>query len=400
MIASVSSALFGFVFWIVVARFYSTEAVGLASATIAGMGFVVSLSRLGLEMGLVRFLQQSGEDAMATINTVLTIGLMASFATAIIFIAGLGLWSPALVFIRENPAYLAAFIVFTSASTLSIFTDHTYIAGRRAHFALARGLIFSFMKLPLAIALVGLLHSFGIFSSWGISLVVALLISMFFFLPRAQPGYHFFFTIRKQVVKDMVRFAFANYVSSFFWGAPAVVFPIMVLNLLGAESNAYFYIAWAIGSVLTTVPNDVSTSLFAEGSYDVAQLQTNIRRSLKMVCVLLVPAAVLVLVFGDKLLLLFGGSYSESATLLLRILALAAIPLSVNTIFLGIKRVQKDLKSIVGLTAFVAVVALGLAFVLVPDMGIKGAGIAWLAGQGCAALVIIVNWLWRWWNIK
>jgi O-antigen/teichoic acid export membrane protein len=219
---------------------------------------------------------------------------------------------------------------------------------------------------------------------------------MFFFLPRAQSGYRFFFTVRKQVVKDMVRFAFANYVSAFLWGAPAVVFPIMVLNLLGAESNAYFYIAWAIGSVLTIVPNDVSTSLFAEGSYDETQLRSNIKRSLKMVFIILVPSVILVMLIADKLLLLFGGDYSQNATFLLRILALATLPLAINIIYMGIKRVQRDLKSILGLTTFVAVVALGLAFVLVPDVGIKGAGIAWLAGQSCAALVIIINWLRRW----
>ena len=165
MIATSATAILGFVFWIVAARFYTPEDVGLASATIAAMGFVVSLSRLGLEMGLVRFLHQTGEDARATINTVFTIGLLASVTTALIFVAGLGFWSPALLFIKENPAYLAAFVVFTAASTLSTFADHTFVAKRRASFAMARGLIFSVLKLPLPILLAVFFQSFGIFAS-------------------------------------------------------------------------------------------------------------------------------------------------------------------------------------------------------------------------------------------
>jgi O-antigen/teichoic acid export membrane protein len=387
--ANVCNAIFGFVFWIVVARFYTAEQVGLASATIAGMGFVVAVSRFGLEMALVRFLQQSQESAFTTINIVLTIGLIMSVVVAFVFIIGLGLWSPALIFIRENPVYLAAFMVFCAAATLSVFADYTCIAERKSHLALWRSLIFGFLKIPLAVLLARVLVTFGIFSSWGIALLIALFISMLIFLPHAHPGYHFFFTFKGSVVQDMMKFAFANYVATFLWSAPGMVFPIMVLNMLGAEANAYFYVAWAIGGVLTMIPTSVATSLFAEGSYDGVQLKSHVSRSLKMAGILLVPAVVLVVVLADKLLLLFGGSYSESAASLLRILALGALPMSVNSIFIGTKQVQKDLKALLGLTAFAAAVALGMALVLVPQTGIEGAGIGWVIGQSVAALLVV-----------
>lgn len=390
ILANVSSALLGFIFWIVVARFYTVEDVGVASAIIAGMGFVVSFARLGLEMGLVRFLRQDGQDAKSIINTVFTIGLLASIVAALVFIIGLDLWSPALVFIMDNPAYLVAFVVFTAVSTLSVFVENAFIAVRRSGFAAAKSLIFSLIKLPLPIVLAASLKAFGVFTSWGIALIVALLVSVFLFLPRAQAGYQFFFTIKPRVVKNMLRFSFANYVSTFFWGAPGVVFPIMVINLLGAEPNAYFYIGWAMGGVLMMIPMAVATSLFAEGSYDATTLEAHVRRSLKMVFVLLVPTVILVLLIADKLLLLFGGSYSESATLLLRILTLSTFPLAINSIYLSIKRVEMDLKAIVGLAAFMAVISLGLGYILLPGMGINGAGIAWLVGQGVTTLVVIV----------
>jgi O-antigen/teichoic acid export membrane protein len=393
--ASASSAVLGFVFWIAAARFYPAEQVGLASAAISGMGLVVTLSRFGFEMGLVRFLKQSGDNAVSTVNTVLTIGLLSSATASFIFVAGLGVWSPALGFIKESPLYAAGFVVFCSASMLSTFIDYTCIANRKAYMATSRSILFAVLKIPLAIALAGILKASGILVSWGTALTVAYGIAMIFFLPRALPGYRFRFTIKKEVLKDLLRFAFANYAASFLWGVPGMVFPIMVLNMLGAESSAYFYVAWAIGAVLTTVSNDTSTSLFAEGSYDEEQLHTNIKRSLKMVGVLLVPAVVLVLLLADKLLLLFGTSYSESATTLLRIVALAAIPMAVNNIYLGVKRVQKDLKALLGLSAFTAVVTLGAALMIVPKIGIQGTGISWLSGQSAAALMVLWNVLGR-----
>jgi O-antigen/teichoic acid export membrane protein len=394
--ANAFSALIGFVFWMVAARFYPEEAVGLASATISAMGLAVSFSRLGLEMGLVRFLKNHSEEPQDIINTVFTVGLLVSVAVALIFIAGMDIWSPALLFIRENPLYLFAFVFFCAVSSLNGFSDNTFVASRRSGFVVASGLIFGVSKVILAIALASFLTTFGIFASWGIGLTAALLISIFIFLPKAQKGYRFAITIKKNILRDMLGYSFANYFSVLLWGAPALIFPLMVVNMLGAEANAYFYIGWALSNVIVIIPTSVTTSLFAEGSYNEAQLKTHILRSLKMIFLLLIPAVIAVLLLADKLLLLFGAQYSENAAQLVRIMALAVLPLTINIVYLNIKRVQKDLKKIVQMPAFIAFISILLALILLPQAGFNGAGIAWLTAQGCCAIVIVVNWLWRW----
>jgi O-antigen/teichoic acid export membrane protein len=387
----VTSALLGFAFWIVVARFYSPEDVGLASAVITAVGLVASFSHLGLGMGLIKFLSHSSKNANSMINTVFTIGTLTSIAATLIFIAGLSFWSPALLFIRENPVYLAAFVIFTIVATLLTLTGQTFIAERRAGFALAQGLTHNLLKLALVILLAAFFHSFGIFASWGISLCVVLLLCFFLFLPRVHPGYHIIFTVNKEAVNDMLHFSFANYIGGLFWSGPSLILPIMVVNLLGAEPNAYFYIAWTVASVFTTIPSAISASLFAEGSYDEGKLGLNIRRTLKMVFLVLIPLVVLILVVADKVLLAFGGYYSANATTLLRILAISALPLAINVVYLDVKRVQGKLKVIVGLTASVVAVTIGLTYLLLPRMGINGAGIAWLVSQGIITLVIIAS---------
>jgi len=393
MIANVAGALLGFVFWIIVARFYSPQDVGLASAGISAMGLLATISHLGLGTGLIRFLARSGKNANLMINTVFSIGALTSIATALVFIAGLGLWSPALLFIRDDPLYFTAFVFFTLALTLSTLIGQAFVAERRAGFTLANSLIFNLLKLLLPTLLATLLHAFGIIASWGIPLVIVFLVSVFLFLPRVRADYRPRFAISRGIINEIMPFSFINYLSGLMWGAPVLLLPIIVVNLLGAEPNAYFYMAWAIGSVLNMVPTAISTSLFAEGSYDEERLGANIRRSIKMVLLLLVPAVVLVAVLADKLLLVFGSSYSENAAVLLRILAAAALPLSVNTIYLAVKRVEGKLKVITGLSAFVGVVTIGLAYPLLHLMDINGVGIAWLAAQVVAALVIGVGFL-------
>jgi len=389
LIANAVGALLGFVFWIIVTRVYPPEDVGLASAVIAAVGLLAMLSHLGLGMGLIRFLPHSGKNANSMINTTFTIGTLTSVTAAFIFIAGLGFWSPALVFLRQNPIYFVAFVVFSNASTLWMLVGEAFVAERRAGFVLAKDLISSLLRLPLPIVLVAFFHSFGIFASWGISLGVALLLSVFLFLPRAQPGYRPLFAFNRGIVNDMLHFSFANYLSVLFWSAPSMILPIIVINLLGAELQAYSYIAWAMAGVFTMIPEAISTSLFAEGCHDEETLGLNTWRSLKMTFLILVPAVILIAAIADKLLLLFGGSYSENATGLLRILAISAIPVTINVVYLAIKRVEKNLKIIVGLTIFIAIATLALSYVLLPMMGINGAGIAWLITQTAIALVIV-----------
>jgi hypothetical protein len=58
------------------------------------------------------------------------------------------------------------------------------------------------------------------------------------------------------------------------------------------------------------------------------------------------------------------------------ILAVSALPLSLNHVYFTMRRVEKKMKSVIWLTGFMAVSTPGLSYVLLPVMGIKGAGIA------------------------
>jgi len=385
--ATVSSALGGLAFWIIATRFYDTDDVGLASAIIAAMGLLANLANLGLGFGLIRFLPNSGEKASSLINSSFTISMLASLLVSIIFIGGLDFWSPALLYLRQEPILMPAFIVFTIAFTLRLIGGEALIAKRRANFLLIREVIFNVMRLPLVILLSLVFHSFGIFGSWGISVWVALLFNIFLFLPRAQTGYRPCLSIGSEI-KEMLLFSSGNYISNILRGGASMILPIMVINRSGAEDNAHFYIAWMIGSTLNMVAESTAISLFSEGSHDEKRLGLNIKRSFKMIFLLLVPVVILVLAFADKLLLVFGGSYSDSGTTLLRILAVSTLPVAINTVYLSIKRVEKKLIILIGITAFLAVSTLALSHVLLPRIGITGVGIAWLISQGIVALVI------------
>jgi O-antigen/teichoic acid export membrane protein len=394
MMNSTMLALTGFFFWIAAARLYSTEVVGLASSAIAAIGLLSLLSVLGLDYGLIRFLPGAGEKAREMINSCFTIGGAVSIILALIFLAGLDVWSPALLPIRDNLLYLFAFIIFAFTTTIQTLNSQCFIAARKSRFAMSQGWLAGFLRFIPLVILASSFQEFGIFVSWGIAVSLAAFIAITFFLPRTYNGHRPVPSIRKDVIGAMLRFSFANYVANIFWMIPQLVLPIMVVNLLGAEQNAYFYIGWSIAGIVFMIPTATSFSLLAEASNDEKTLNQEMKRSLKLILLLLVPAIIVLVLLGEYVLMFFGKVYSEQAPELLWILAVSALPLSLNHVYFTIRRVEKKMQSVIWLTAFIAIATLVSSYFLLPVMGIKGAGIGWLIGQGTAALLTL-PYLWR-----
>jgi O-antigen/teichoic acid export membrane protein len=389
MANSAATAALGFVFWVLVARFYPAETLGLGSALISAAGLLAFVASLGLGTGLIRYLPGAGSGGSALINSSFTLTGLAAVVVGAIFLAGLPLWSPALAFVRENPIFVAAFIAFVVAGTLFSLLTQAIVALRRAQFVLIQGLLAGLVKIGLVVAMASLFQVFGIFASWGLAAAAALGFGILLFLPRLQPGYRPFLAMRRQVSNEMLHFSFANYASTGLWNLPTWLLPIMVVNVLGGEANAYFYVSWAMASLLFAIPLATSTSLFAEGSHQEKMLTRDVRRSLKLILILLLPAIAIMLAAGDKLLLIFGREYSVEGAKLLWILAPSAVPVSINLVYLGIARVKKRLKDIVLVAAAVAVGTLGLSYALIPHLGILSPGVGWLVAHTVVALAVL-----------
>jgi len=390
MLNTAVMALCGFFFWMVVARFYTEAEVGFSSAIISAISLIAAISLVGLNTSLIRFLPQA-DKPQELINSCYTLSALVSLVVAGIFIAGLGFWSPALAFIRQNAIFTAAFIIFALLWTLSSLVDSTFIARRRAGFVLSKNTIYSVLKIPLPILFVLFFRTFGIVASWGIAGAVALVISLFLFLPRVQNLYKPAPNLRLGLIKDMWRYSGGNYLTNLLASSPVFILPLMVVNLLGAEQNAYFYVAWMIASLLSAIPTSVSQSLFAEGSHFEDKLRENVTKSLKFTFLLLVPAVTVLILVGRWLLLAFGQSYSLNALPLLWILSLSSLPLAINHLYTSILRVKSRLKELMAIWGFIALAVLLVSYLIMPASGIMGIGYAWLGAQAAVAIYVLAR---------
>jgi len=390
MLNTAVMAFLGFFFWMIVARFYTEAEVGLGSAIIAAISLLSLISLVGLNISLIRFLPHS-DKPQELINSCYTLGGLTSVAVAGIFLAGLGFWSPALAFVNQNAIFASAFIIFTLLWTMSNLVNYTFIARRRAGFVLSKDSIFSVLKVPLPILFVVSFHAFGIVASWGIAVAVALVVSIFLFLPKVQDSYKPVPTLKLSLFKDIWRYSSGNYLANLFMACLPFILPLMVVNLLGAEQNAYFYVGWMMAGLLFAIPAAVSQSLFAEGSHFEDKLKENVARSLKFTYLLLVPAVIVLILVGKWLLLAFGQSYSLNALHLLWVLSLSSIPLALTHIYTSILRVTGRIKELMAIWGFIALVVILASYLIMPVTGIIGIGYVWLGVQAVVAIYILAR---------
>jgi len=385
MSSSACTALFSFLFWLIAARFYAESVVGYNSAIISALNLIALLSMVGINVSLVRFLSMS-DKPVELIKTCLTIGGLISVVAGGIFLAGLDIWSPALGFIRENLTFCLTFIIFALLWTLSILVDHVFLAARRTKFTLFKNAIVSVLKPSMLILLALFFDTFGAVAAWGGALAIALAVALFSFMSRAQVGYKPLPALNFSLLKDMWRYSAGNYLTDLLILAPHYLLPLMIINILGAEQNAYFYIAWMMGYSLTTISVATYASLFAEGSHSKDRLKENVRKSLRFTFLLLVPAVILFVVAGKWLLLAFGESYSLNALYLLWALCFVALPTGINHIYTAILRVTGRIKELMLLWGFIALSVLVTSYLLMTVTGIIGIGYACLGTQIVSAV--------------
>lgn len=390
MVNAIIVSLFSFLFWVVVARFYTTSEVGYSSAIISTATLLSTLSLLGFNFSLIRFLPQA-EKPNEVINTCLTLTSLISLAIAGIFLATVDFWSPNLVFIKGNAVFSATFVILTLILALSVLASAVFIARRRAGFVLLQCSTHSLIKIPLPLLFVPFFRAFGIVASWGIAFGVSLAASLFLFAPKVQEHYKLIPTLKLNLIKGMWQYSGGNYLAHLFTAAPAIMLPIIVINLLGPTQNAYFYIAWMVAGLLSAIPQGISHSLFAEGSHFEDKLRENTMKSFKFTFLLLVPSIIILVLFGKWLLLAFGQSYSANALYLLWILAISSVPLGINSIYTSILQVTNRIKELITMWGFIAVAVLATSYLIMPLVGIIGIGYAWLGIHSILAIYVLAS---------
>lgn len=369
----------GFIFWIVAAKLYSVEDVGIATNLIASMGIIMSFSKFGFDFSLIRYINIIEKEKV--VNTSLSVTMIASFIIGIIYLIGIN-YSSDLNIIGSNFMNLGFFLIFAMMETIVVIIGVALTAIRKADYYFIQNFVLA-IRVPLLIPL-AFLGSFGIFGSVGLAFMFAGLASILYINKTIKID----FKIDKKFIKESFMFSGGNYISNVFSTVPSLILPILVLNLLGEAEAAKYYIAFAIGNLVLIIPTALSTSLFVEGSHG-EDLRKNVLITGLALYSLLIPCVIFIYYSGGYFLSLIGKEYVESIELL-RILALSSLLVAMNNIFIAIHNIKMRVERNVILNLILFLLLPSLSYFFILKFGIVGIGYAWIVTYGIIDLYIII----------
>jgi len=379
----------GFVYWILAARSYPADTVGINSAAIAAMMFLGGIAQLNMTSALIRFTPVAGRDALRFITATFGVGAAVAILLTAIFLLGLNTWAPALGFLGSSPAFVLWFFLASIGWCIFVLQDSALVGLRQATWVPIKNTIFAVGKIILMLAFIVLTPSYGLFASWTVAMAVSVIFTNLIIFQGVRPEF-------KQegsslIVPQIIRYVAADYIGSLFWLAAATLLPLIVTAKAGAAANAYFFLAWQTAYLLYHVSASMGSSLIVEASRDPNQLSTFTYRVVMLTLLLLVPSVGILVVGAPYILSIFGPEYSAEASTLLRLLGLSAIPYMVNILFVSVSRVQRKMKNIIAAPVAMGVLILILSVLLIDVYGITGVGLAYLIGQGVVALAVIAT---------
>ncbi|MFF4397890.1 lipopolysaccharide biosynthesis protein [Streptomyces sp. NPDC001480] len=371
------SAVLGLGYWLVAARYYSESAVGQGSAAIAAMKLLAGLTAVTLTGALARFIPVSGRSTGRLVaRTYLASSVVVAFAAGV-FLLTLDTWGPSYRFLHGTVKGLG-FIMAIAAWNLLTLQDGVLTGLRSAPWVPVGNTVFSAVKLALLVGLAATMPTTGVFVSWVLAIATSVVPLGLLVFRRLVPR-HIKATeehARPPSVKEIGRFLAGDYTGSLFSLAVVYLVPVIIAAQVSSENNAYFYITTTIGGTVNLLAINMGASLTVEGSHEPGRLAANTRAALKRMARIMLPICGLLFLGAPWILGVFGAGYAHAATPLLRWFAVGALLRVVMETYFAVLRAQSRTAGLAWLQGLLCVLVLGLTLLLLPRMGLTGAGVA------------------------
>jgi O-antigen/teichoic acid export membrane protein len=379
---TVATAVIGFVFWSLAAHRYPASAVGVFSSVTSGAGLLAVIAALGLPNVIIRHIasvQNARELMIVAVTAIATVGTL----LCLVIVLVLGPHLPASLGLKQHGWMVLLVTVLVALTTVSTILDFGLVATRASHDVLIKNLAGSIARVVALLLLVSLPSS-GMLIAYSLGLGLTVVLGCVFLDRQVREKRARIGSLR--VLRSYLSITSGNYVATIMGTLPGSIVPLQVLVVLGATETGWFAVAFLIGGFLNVIPGTVAQVLFAEASRDGASLWRQLRKAIRGVYGLLLPAIVFVIAAAPFILRLFGAAYATAATGCLRVLALSAL-FTGGTYLVDSLLIARDrIAAYIFMNGANAALVLGLVGILV-RRGITAAAVGWALAQGLSLLL-------------
>jgi O-antigen/teichoic acid export membrane protein/aminoglycoside phosphotransferase (APT) family kinase protein len=388
--STLATSVLGVVFWIVAARRFTPNEVGIDSALVSTMTFLANVAALNLANGFNRFVPTAGDRTARLVLVGYGLTVLAAAVAGVVFVAGAGLWAPSLEFLQDHPLQGGWFVAAVILWTLFALQDAVLTGLGESHFVLVENVVYGLLKLVALFVVAGSMGRFGLFTAWTVPLLGLVVAVNWLIFRRLVPAR------RRPPLEDVdgrsiVRLVGVDYLAALMTTATVGVIPLLVLALEGARANAFVALAWTIAYPLQLLSTNVGMAMTTEASRSPERLAEYSRRGVAHALRIVAPLAAIGVLGAPVILRVFGTEYAEHSVRSLQFFALSAIPFVFVSTYLSVARVQRRMWRVVGTTAAQSATALVLAVVLLEVLGTPGAALAWLVATSAVACGLVLG---------
>jgi O-antigen/teichoic acid export membrane protein len=384
----VASMGLGFLAWLVAARLFSPDEVGLASGAVAAMMFCVQLALVGIGSAVIAlYPRHAGEPSRLLNSSLASVTVMGVVVGLAFLLLARGVFRE-LNLVAATPILAVAFVAMTVFGAVNVLLDNVSVAVRRGDQVLTRNVAFGLVTIAIPLALAGLALVQGawlILMAWTLAGLTACGIGAVQ-VHRSLPAFHLHVELRPALVRNLIRVGLPNWALTMTERGPALLMPVLVTELISPTTNAFWYAAWMMAWVVMIIPISVGQTLFAEAAREPERIGAATRHGLLTSLGLGVLAAVAMLLLARIALGLLGGAYAEAGVGALRVLVLTVIPFSLTQAYYAICRARGHLREAIAAGTVFGLAAVGAALTAGISSGLTAMAVAWLGVQCLAGL--------------
>ncbi|MCM1567406.1 MAG: hypothetical protein NC238_15980 [Dehalobacter sp.] len=361
--------------------------IGLAIAATSAASLIITISKFGLDSGIVRYIP-TAEKRNILYSFVTVIVLMFSLICATVFLFIIYFTSDDLQFLLGQ--WISIFyILYIIVSVIYSIQNITLIALRKPYLSFLQN-ISLIIRVPLLLVFSSL-GVLGIFIIYDVTFLLSVIVGKYLL---KSIDIHYCNDIKLQEKNDIIKYSLGTFTYSILDILPTSIVPLIIISLAGASESAYFYIAYSIYVPLFMISSSISMSLFVEGSHEVP-IKKNAKKAIVFSLLLLIPAIIVIYLFGDTILLIFNKEFSEQSFTILKILAISSLFELPIYIYLSINKIIKNVKQINLIKGVSCLLIVSLSLILINIFGVIGVAIAWLISEVFLGICVTIVLIWK-----
>jgi O-antigen/teichoic acid export membrane protein len=386
MTSTVLTGALGVIFWVVAARSFPAAAVGQASAALSAMTFLAGLAELNIVRIFIRFIPEAGPATARFIRR----GYGLTVATGLVLAAAFLALGFGHGFLGTSWVVLGGFLLATVLYSIFFVQDGVLTALGAAVWVPLENLLFGVLRVILLLALATISQQWGILLALPVPIVIAVVVVNWYIfmrlVPRHVAGSHRSAHIDWAQIKGFVA---ADYAASALASCVALLPPVLVAAVLGADVTAYFYVPWFIGVSFSTLLWSVVMPFVVESARAPHAVALLIRRTARLVAVVSGAACVITTLAGPVILATLGSAYAAEGVTTLKVIAASFPFTALITFYAALCLLRQTLKALVVIQAIKAALFLASSVLTLRWYGIEGLAVTYLVLEGTAAMLLV-----------